>query len=150
MKKSVCKGGSWREFVKSSVAKHRGPQPARLHRASKRLLVILSCWNAPSPSASKENRPQHALVLLVVKKSKEDPVYGTSFQSWAFLASLQIACCLLKHWAEGKTGCNVATDFVCGFCICVFHDCMALVLLWEPTSTSCHSDALPKEHVALS
>lgn len=55
-------------------------------------------------------------------------MYGTGFQSWAFLVSLQMACCLLKHWAEGKTGRNVATDFVYGF-LFVFCDCMALMLL---------------------
>lgn len=46
----------------------------------------------------------------------------------AFLVSLQMVCCLLKHWAKGKTGCDVATDFVYSF-LSVFHDCTALALL---------------------
>lgn len=69
-----------------------------------------------------KNCPQYAQALLVQKKKKKkkrDPMYGTGLWRWAHLASLQRACCVLQHWAEGKTGCDVVTHFVYAFHLCL-------------------------------
>lgn len=66
-----------------------------------------------------KNCPQYAQALLVLKKKKRDPMYGTGLQRRAHLASLQRVCCVLQHGAEGKTGCDVATHFVYAFHLCL-------------------------------
>lgn len=76
--------------------------------AAEECLLLLHCKNCP----------QCAQVTLVLKKRRRDPVYGTGFQRWEYLVSLQITCCL-QHWAEGKTACDVATHFVCAFYLCL-------------------------------
>lgn len=75
-------------------------------------------------------------------------MYGTGFQSWAFLVSLQMACCLLKHWAEGKTGCDVATDFVSCFLFVSFMIAWLLCCFEGPlappaTEMRCQKNVLP-------
>lgn len=101
------------------------------------------------PLLHRKNCPQYAQVVLVLKKRKRDPMYGTGFQRWARLASLQMACCLLQHWAEGETGCDVDTHSAYGFFLPVSFMTAWFQVLWEPTSTSCHRDALPKRRVAV-
>lgn len=111
-KKSLGTGGSWM-FVKSSVAKPWGPKPARLHWASKKLLVILGCWIVPSPSASKENHPQPLLKFcLFERRAKRTPRTALASRAGHFWWVCRWPA---VSWAEGKTECDVATDSVYGF-----------------------------------
>lgn len=98
------------------------------------------------PLLHQKNCPQNAQVILVLKKRKRDPMYGTGFQRWAHLVSLQMACCLLQHWAEEKTGCHVAPHFVYPFYLCLswLHgsSCFESPLAPPATEMHCQKDVL--------
>lgn len=92
-----------------------------------------------------KKRPQCAWFLLVLKKSKEHPVYGTSCHlSW-------VCTWPAGSWnASQKERLGAAwLQFYVWF-LSIFCNRLALVSLWGPASTSCHKDVLPKERVALS
>lgn len=141
MKKSVGKGDSWREFVKSSVAKHRGPQPARLHRTSERMLVIPGCLRMPSPSASKELSPLCSSYPCFKEVEKGPHVWhwlpemGTSGESADGLLSPPTLGGRRNWMWCGYTFC------VCFF-TCVFHDCTA------PAALRAHQHLLPQRCIA--
>lgn len=135
------KGRGWRQFFKPSVAKHWGPKPARLHRASRACLRFVAA-EACAPGLCLRSVPSVPDFCFCWRRAKSIQCMALAAISHGSAHGLLAPEMLARRKDWVKHGCSFYVWFLSVFC-----NRLALVSLWGPASTSCHKDVLPKERV---